>query len=67
MEVHVECITRTTCVLSEESGLVCLCYGLLKVLGFLDKLATDVDVRCGRVHAASCNEAAIYEFMGIAA
>ena len=67
MEIYIEGITRSTCVLSEKSGLVCLCYGLLEVLGFLDELATDVDVCCGRVHATSGHEAALYEFMGIAA
>jgi hypothetical protein len=67
MDVNIKCVTRTTCILSEEPGLICLRYGLLKVLGLLEKLATDVDVCCGGVHATSSNEAALYEFVGITA
>jgi hypothetical protein len=67
MDIHVKGITRAAGILSKETGLVCLCDRLLKVRGLLEKLAADVNICSGGVHRATSDEAALYEFMGVAA
>lgn len=67
VNVDVERITRSTGILAEEAGSVCLVNSLLDMRGFLVELSTNVNVGGSRIHGASSDEAAFDEFMGITA
>ena len=56
VDVNVKVVSGATGVFSNETGLVRLVDGLLKVRGFLEEFTTDIDVRSARVHGASGNK-----------
>lgn len=66
MDVDVEIVTGAAGVLADETSLVGLVNGLLKMARLLVELSADVDVSSGGVHGAASNETAFNQFVGVA-
>ena len=65
MDENIKVVAGTAGVLANQTILVRLVDRVLEHSGLMDELASDVDVRSGRVHRSASDEAALDELVGV--
>ena len=65
MDEDVEVVSRSTCILSNESSFVSFLDGDLEVTGFVVELSSDVNICCSSTHGSSSDQTTFDQLVGI--